>query len=178
MHIVAWFQRGQSSQVAGRVAHPPVSRPPPPLLPIGAAHLHLRRSAGSAAQLPASSAAGGIPQDLGHPEKVAFALGGQIQQLLAHGGGLHLVWAADIDHFHSAGGGRHPLGIDGFQLGDVVENPLQLAGVGGDLGLRQIQTGQGGHLAHVVGVDAAHRIAGAGAKLALSWTPPGIPAAV
>ena len=29
----AWFQRGQSSQVAGRVAPPPVSPPPPPLLP-------------------------------------------------------------------------------------------------------------------------------------------------
>ena len=38
----------------------------------------------------------------------------------------------------------------------VIEDPLELGGVGGDLLLRQLQPSQVGHLADVVSADVAH----------------------
>ena len=97
-----------------------------------------------------------ILQDFRNPEEVTLSLGCLVENVVPNGGRLHAIGSGDVGHLHGSGGFRNAFGVHLLKLTHVLEDGLELTGVGRNLVLGQIKAGELGHLADVVAGNLAH----------------------
>ena len=91
--------------------------------------------------------------DFGHAEKLPFAIGGPIQNLVAIAVGLELVRPEDIAHVNGAGRGGHIAHVQFTELFKIIQNATKLGGKLGFFGFRQVQPREMGYLVYLVAIQ-------------------------